>query len=121
MASHDIQSFTYESRHRLLPELTASIGDCGGWILERKTLSASNVEFRVEIQVRSILDLYAAVIASGLELTRPGHEAFTDLCSRRNHVCLSSQIGQILLLRLEISFLEDITLHSLLSKGSHIA
>ena len=64
MQTLNIQGFTYEQRHGLLADLTAAFGNCGGWILERKTLSPTNMEFSVEIQLRAILDLYAAMVAS---------------------------------------------------------
>ncbi len=70
MQSLDIQSFSYEERHGLLPTLTSAFADCGGWILDRKTLSPTTMEFRIEIQLRAVVDLYASILASGLELTR---------------------------------------------------
>ena len=121
MQSLDIQGFTYEERHGLLPELTTAFSNCGGWLLERKTLSPTNMEFRVEIQLLAVLDLYAAIIATGVELTRAGHVALTELCTRRQHLRLSAEIGQIVAIRLEISFLDDITIHSLLASGSGLA
>jgi hypothetical protein len=121
MQSLDIQGFTYEERHGLLPELTTAFSNCGGWVLERKTLSPTNMEFRVEIQLLAVLDLYAAIIATGVELTRAGHEALTELCTRRQHLRLPAELGQIVSLRLEISFLDDITIHSLLASGSRLA
>ena len=121
MQSLDIQGFTYEERHGLLPELTTAFSNCGGWLLERKTLSPTNMEFRVEIQLLAVLDLYAAIIATGVELTRSGHEALTELCTRRQHLRLAAKLGQIVAIRLEISFLDDITIHSLLASGSGLA
>lgn len=121
MDALDIQSFTYEQRHGLLSELTAVLANCGGWILERKTLSADHTEIRVEIQLRAALDLYAAIIETGLELTRAGHDALTELCTRRKHMSLTTELGQIVVLRIEINFLDNVTLHSLLSSGSSAA
>ena len=121
MQSLDIQGFTYEERHGLLPELTTAFSNCGGWVLERKTLSPTNMEFRIEIQLLAVLDLYAAIIATGVELTRAGHEALTELCTRRQHLRLAAELGQIVAIRLEISFLDDITIHSLLASGSGLA
>jgi len=121
MHSLDIQAFTYEQRYGLLPDLTAAFGNCGGWVLERKTLSPTHTEFRVEIQLRAVLDLYAALVATGVELTRAGHESLTGLCSRRKHLHLSTELGQVLSLRIEINFLDDITLHSLLAHGGGVA
>jgi hypothetical protein len=118
MQSLDIQAFTYEQRHGLLPLLTAAFSNCGGWMLERKTLSPTNMEFRIEIQLRAILDLYAAIVATGVELNRAGHQSLTELCNRRRHLSLASELGQIVAIRLELNFLDEITLHSLLATGS---
>ena len=121
MHSLDIHGFTYEQRHGLLPTLTTAFSNCGGWMLERKTLSSSNMEFRIEIQLRAALDLYAAFAAHGVELTRAGHEGLTDLCTRRNHLRSNAEIGQIIAIRLEVTFLDDLTLHSVLVSGSGLA
>jgi hypothetical protein len=113
MQSLDIQGFSYEERQGILPSLTSAFADCGGWILNRKTLSPTTMEFRVEIQLRAVVDLYASIIASGLELTRAGHLGFTHLCTCRKNLTAPPELGQIVTIRLEISFLEDATLQSL--------
>ena len=117
----EIQGFTYEQRHGLLPSLTAAFSNCGGWMLERRTLSPTHMEFRVEIQLLCILDFYAAVVATGVELTRAGHQSLTELCSRRRHLRLASELGRVVTIRLELNFLDDVTLHSLLAGGSGLA
>ncbi len=114
----DIQSFSYEERHGLLPNLTSALAECGGWVLCRKTLSPSMMEFRFEIQLRAIVDLYASIVSSGLELARSGHLALTDLCNCRKNLATVADLGQVVTIRLEISFLEDVTLHSLLMTGT---
>ena len=121
MQSLDIQAFTYEQRFGLLPTLTSAFTHCGGWVLERKTLSPTNMEFRLEIQLDAILDLYAGIIATGVELTRSGHDSLTELCVRRKHVRTTADLGQIVAIRLEINFLDDVTLHSLLASGGGLA
>jgi hypothetical protein len=113
----DIQGFSYEERQGLLPTLTMAFADCGGWVLDRKTLSPNTMEFRLEIQLRAVLDLYASIISSGLELTRSGHLGLTDLCTCRKNLTAPADLGQVVTIRLEISFLEDVTLHSLLMAG----
>lgn len=114
----DIQSFSYEERQGLLPTLTSALADCGGWVLCRRTLSPSMMEIRLEIQLRSIVDLYASIVSSGLELTRVGHLALTDLCTCRKNLATPADLGQVVTIRLEISFLEDVTLQSLLMIGT---
>jgi hypothetical protein len=117
----DIQGFSYEERHGLLPALTTAFADCGGWILDRRTLSPSMVEFRLEIQLRAAIDLYASIIASGLELTRAGHLALTELCACRRHHPSVADRHNVVSIRIEISFLDDVTLHSLLMTGAPLA
>ena len=117
----DIQAFTYEQRHGLLQELVSVCTNCGGWILDRKTLSPTHMEFQIEIQLRAILDLYAAILSTGVELTRSGHEILTELCIRRKHLDITADLGQIVGIRLEIAFLDDISLYSLLAAGSGLA
>lgn len=121
MDSLNIQAFTYEQRHSLLLSLTCAFSTCGGWVVDRKTLSPTSMEFQVEIQLRAALDLYAAILATGVELTRAGHEAFTELCTRRKHLSLSAELGRVVAIRLEITFLDDVTLHSLLCGGAALA
>lgn len=121
MESLDIQAFTYEPRHDLIAGLTAAFGSCGGWVTDRKTLSPTNLEFRLEIQLLAVLDLYAAIVGTGVELTRTGHEALTELCLRLSHMRMLAELGQIVAIRLEITFLDDLTLHSVLASGSCLA
>ena len=116
MQSLDIQGFSYEERHGLLPILTSAFADCGGWILDHKTLSSSTMEYRLEIQLRSAVDLYSSILASGLELTRAGHLGLTHLCTCRKNLAATSGFGQVVTIRLEISFIEDATLHSVFAK-----
>lgn len=115
MQSLDIQGFSYEERHGLLPTLTSVFADCGGWILDRKTLSPTTMEFRLEIQLRAAVDLYSSILASGLELTRAGHLGLTHLCTCRKNLS-AADLGQVVAIRIEISFLEDATLHSVFTK-----
>src|ERR1700729_1891630 len=112
MQSLDIQGFSYEERHGLLPSLTSAFADCGGWILDRKTISATTMEFRLEIQLRAVVDLYSSILASGLDLPRGGPLGLPPLCTCRKNLAAPSDLGQVVSIRLEISFLEDATLHS---------
>jgi len=118
MSSLDLQSFSYDERTSVLPVLLSALADSGGWVLDRRTLSASMVELRLEVQLRSIIDLYGSIIAAGLELTRSSHLALTDLCTCRRNAMNGADLGQIVTLRLEVSFLEELTLQSLLAVGS---
>ncbi len=117
----EIQAFTYEQRHGLLDALDAAFSHCGGWMLDRKTLSTTNMEFHIEIQLRAALELYASLLGAGVELTRTGHESLTELCTRRLHLRRTADLGQTIEIRLEVAFLDDIALHSLLSGAPGVA
>lgn len=120
MQTLQIQSYSYENRQGLMPMLTSAVASCGGWVLDRRMLSEATLELRVEVELRAALDLYAELIAAGLELTRSGHIAFTELCLCSKHTHLVDQ-SQLITLRLEISFLEEANLHSLLLTGINVA
>lgn len=117
MPSLDIQGFSYDERADVLPGLLVALADCGGWVLDRKALTSSLIELRVEVQLRSILELYGSIISAGLELTRSSHRALTDLCTCRRNMTAATDLGQVVTVKMQISFLEEITLHSLLESG----
>ncbi|HWB32765.1 MAG TPA: hypothetical protein VG714_06305 [Acidobacteriaceae bacterium] len=121
MLALDIQTFTYEDRHDLLPRLTAALGKCGGWVLERRNVSPTQLEFSVEIPLRAAVDLYGSLLGEGVELTRGAHEGLTDLCTRRKHVRHLAELGQVVALHLELTFLDDMTLHDVLLTGAGAA
>jgi hypothetical protein len=117
----DLQGYCYQDRATLLPVLGVAFTNCGGWVLERRTISSSAIEYRFEIQLAGIEELYGAMVEMGLELTRNSHTVLTDLCTCRQHITRSVDPCQILTLRLEISFLADVTLHSILMTGTNLA
>ena len=88
----DIQGFSYEERHGLLPTLTSAFADCGGWVLDRKTLSPTMMEFRIEIHLSAVVDLYASILAAGLELTRAGHLGLAHLCTCRKNLATPADL-----------------------------
>jgi hypothetical protein len=121
MQIHDLQGYSFDDRALLLPGLTSALTECGGWVLERRTTSASSMEFRIEIQLAAIIELYSSLVEAGLELTRGTHDKLTGLCLSRKHIALSQTSSEVLTIRLELNFLDDVTLHSLMMTGSGTA
>jgi hypothetical protein len=119
MQSVSLHGYSYNDRFQILMSLTDSLTESGAWITDRNTVSASTTELRFEIRLSSVLDLYTALIATGLELTRATHFAMTDLWTCYNN--LANRVHEIVSVRLEINFLEDVTLHSLLMTGVGLA
>jgi hypothetical protein len=119
MQSLDIRGFSYNDRFQIMLSLTNSLTDSGAWITDRNTVSATTTELRFEIQLGCVLDLYTALIATGIELTRTAHMALTDLWTCYNN--LNTRVSEVVAIRLEINFLEDVTLHSLLATSVGLA
>ncbi len=70
--------------------------------------SFSQVEFFFEMQLRSALEIYSALVGAGLELSQASHAELTGLCTMRRHKhALRARPGRVLSVRLEVSFLEE--------------
>ena len=69
---------------RLVELLTAAITGCGGWVLCRGSDNRGKINFLLEFERRSCLDIYCILVAAGVELTQSGHFRFTELyqCTR---------------------------------------
>jgi hypothetical protein len=104
----EIQTFSYEERRIIFPAITEALDLCGCWLLDRRPLSFTQMEFYFEVPLRSVVDLYAAIIAAGLELTRASHEDLTTLCILRQHQDHPSNLAGVATVRLEIAFIEDL-------------
>ena len=120
MQTYEIQCFTYGMREETVPRLSAAVTECGAWLAERKTTSANALELLVELQLRSVLDLYAALAGAGIELTRSGQAALTGLCARRKHLGRRGGASQLVAVRLEVRFMEDTPLTTILSGSSGV-
>ncbi len=79
------------------------------------------MEFVFEVQLQTILELYASLVGIGVELTRAAHSSLTELCTCMQHQSSSANPFQVVTLRLEINFLADVTLHSILMTGADLA
>ncbi len=116
-----LQSFSYEGRRVILPALADAMTHCGCWLLERKVVSLSQLEYIFEVQQRAVLDLYSGLIGAGLELTRGSHLELTGLCGLLKHDLTAAARRRIVHVQLEISFLEELDLKSILTPGAALA
>jgi len=103
----DVRGFSYEDRREILPALAEALASSGCWLQDRKAVSLAQMEYRFELPLRSAVDLYSGLIGCGLELTRASHLDLTGLCTLRRHNS-RQQLGRVIGVRLEVSFLEDI-------------
>jgi len=68
-----------------------------------------------------VLDLYSGLIGAGLELTRGSHLELTGLCGLLKHDLTAAARRRIVHVQLEISFLEELDLKSILTPGAALA
>jgi len=102
----DVRCFSYDERRSVLPALLDAVNNTGGWILDRQVLPSGRVEFWFEVQLRSVMELYCAIVSSGLEFTRAGHRDLTSLCTLRQNTAPSS-CHRLISIRMEVSFLDE--------------
>ena len=97
----EIQAVSSVEPSNLVRTLTGAILGCGGWVLTRSTTDSGRVSILFEFERAACVEIYTAVIACGIELSRNGHIRMTDLCHcTRNH--LSECGAQIASIELEI-------------------
>jgi hypothetical protein len=76
----ELQAVSAEEPARLVQFLTGAILGCGGWVLSRGASEEGAVSILFEFERQACIDIYSALIASGVELSRNGHLNFTELC-----------------------------------------
>ena len=81
----NLAAYCYADRLDTIPAIASAFALAGGWVTDRRTVSSTEMDFRVELQLNNILDLYAAIVETGLELTRNTHALLTELCTCRFH------------------------------------
>ncbi len=112
-----INTFSYEERRVIFPAVAAALEICGCWLLDRRPLSFTQVEFCFDLPVCGIVDLYAGLIAAGLELTRESHKDLAVLCTLQKHGPNPSALPAVVTVTLRVRFLEDIDIGLGMSTG----
>jgi hypothetical protein len=103
----DLHSFTHSDRSDLLSELPHAIDNAGGWVLEQNVTSLGTVDLLMEVQASALPNAYAALIESGLELSRESHRKLVERCNCSLHLRPTASISSILTIRLGIHFQVD--------------
>lgn len=65
--------------------LPAAILSCGGWIVERHQPRPGWLSFLMEFECQRSMEIYFAVIALGIQLSRKAHLSLTGLCQCARH------------------------------------
>ncbi len=117
----ELDCFSFDERRVLLPAISEAMTLCGCWLLDRRALSLTQIEFRFEFQLCSAVELYAALVAAGLQLTRASHLHLTSLCMVRKHGSPRPGLAGLVNVRLAVSFLDDATLPPMRRTGMAFA
>ena len=100
-----LQTFTYRERAAFTREFDEAIDRAGGWVLSRKSLSVNALQASIEVQEHALPEVYAALIATGLELTRDSHRALAERCNCSLHLRPRPGVSTILPLHVDVHFL----------------
>jgi len=116
----NIHGFSYTSQSSLRTRIIQAVQDCNGSVTDSDELSPAITEFLLQAPFGRALDLYAAFVDLGIELTRSSHLALTTFCTSLGHA-KPEDLEMPIAIRVEISFLETMTLKSLLTTGTPLA
>jgi hypothetical protein len=98
-----LQGFSYYDPQSVLPSLAQALWVCGCRLRSCEPIAAGRTELRFELPVEAALDIYAALLEFGLELTRSSHLQMTALCTLRQHGNLAPRAARSV--RLQVRFL----------------
>lgn len=71
---------------RLMRFLTGVLLSCGGWVLSRSAVGSEMAEIDFEFARSSCIEVYAALVSAGLELSRESHQQMAEFCQCSNMV-----------------------------------
>ena len=75
-----IKALLLDGQTLVLPTLHGLIYDCGGWVVSRDDLGPSMACFVFEFPRDICVEIYSALVSSGLELDPPSHRTLEELC-----------------------------------------
>ncbi len=78
--SIQMRAISMEDPIDVLENLSNAVLNCGGWILSRGANDSGVVNMLFEFERQACIDIYGAVVGTGLELSQSGHIRFTELC-----------------------------------------
>ena len=76
----EIKAVSSVEPSHLVRALTGAILGCSGWVLTRSMSDCGRVAILFEFERQACVEIYTALVASGIELSRDGHLCMTELC-----------------------------------------
>ena len=102
----EVHSFSGEARRLLLPRLWKMFAATGCSAAVCQRCGRRTVEYRFDVQLGAVLELYCGLAQAGLEMTEVSHRALTELCMLRTHERALRAGVRVVSVRLRVSFLE---------------
>ena len=109
MSPITLKSLTRQPIDAILPNLVQLVALNGGWLLEHKPASPTSVELDLDLRLRSVFEIYSALLASGLELTRDAHLTLVGCCASLWHTESTLALDRAVSFRLEIRYVATLT------------
>jgi len=103
----DLRGHSYDDHRKVVPILLNAVKAAGCWVTEQHALSSTLTELFLEVQLRSVFELYSGILSAGVELTRDSHTCMTALCTVRDHNPRSAKRRRIITVKLALNFLEE--------------
>lgn len=75
-----LTAVSMDDPQRMVRFLTGALVACGGWVLTRSVSERESAEISFEFARACCVEIYAVLIAAGLELSRDAHLRMTELC-----------------------------------------
>lgn len=82
----NLTALSSDQPERLVRFLTGALLSCGGWVLTRATQGDHAAELDFEFARACCVEIYAVLIAAGLELSRDSHLQMAELCHCTNNL-----------------------------------
>lgn len=76
----NLTALSAEEPQRLVRFLTGVVQACGGWVVTRGVCGNESGEIEFEFVRAACVDIYAALVATGLDLSREAHLQMTEFC-----------------------------------------
>ncbi len=108
MSPVHLKSLTRQPIDAILPNLVQLVALNGGWLLERRPASPTSVELDLDLRLRSVFEIYTALLASGLELNREAHLTLAGCCGSLWHTEWSLARDRAISFRLEIRYVSTL-------------
>jgi hypothetical protein len=102
----EVHCFSCEKRRLVLSRLYKAFTAVGCSVVGYKRSGRRTVEYRFDVDLHTVLDLYCGLAQAGLEMTEVTHRTLTELCMLRTHERALRAGVRMVSIRLKISFLE---------------